>query len=320
MIIGSLFLKEIFQGLLNCTMTLIRAKQRVTISSVHDAEKTTIVMTKIKDNIVWAGETDMKQNPISYVFGKWFIGYISTISIEQHGNRPDIGYEIKLYSWIPFDVSSRQTFLSKDNEDNAEEKKPTRRTVTSLINRYCFKDSKLEEVDILIPNEATESQQRIINDIIAFAHYSYHAGERRGCTTLISGPPGCGKSAIACLLAEQLGGYLARYKPNEHGTWLTNFLKIRDGKPLVLLCDEIDEMIVSCYTHKIGDHKWMKCHCHDKSSLNSHFDELRTIDDVYFIGTMNSTKEELIDRLRGDSSTLRMKRVDNYFTLYEIIE
>jgi hypothetical protein len=147
---------------------------------------------------------------------------------------------------------------------------------------------------------------------------STHHGEGGGGTTVyVSGRPGTGKTTVAALVARELNASVCMdFCPTDPGDTLANVIqrvKPTAKRPLVILLDEADCMIMRAHTQAVQAHKHIPIQVYDKATLNKFLDYVdKFVPHVLLMLTSNRPKD-FIDDL--DPSYLRVNRVHG---VYEI--
>lgn len=121
---------------------------------------------------------------------------------------------------------------------------------------------------------------------------------------LLYGRPGLGKSTIATVLSQMMGGALMRLQPSMPGTaTLATIMCCALEKPLVVLVDEADVLLRNVNGEKLsqtsGKHIRM---VHDKVSWNDFMDAMKHTKNIVVILTMNSVPAAMLDPQLSASS------------------
>lgn len=173
--------------------------------------------------------------------------------------------------------------------------------------RYGTRQVDLEEMSQHAGLEFYRRQKLLFQDIMTFYRTNHF------CKIYLSGPPGCGKTYFAYLMAQKLGCYLCDvYKGNEASS---NFNEIytrvhaTSDRPIIMIFDEVDVMISEIHNNSKEHHKKYSKEIHDKISWNSFMDKIEygMYPHVIIIMTSNKKRRE-IDRY--DESYLRNGRIN----------
>lgn len=176
-----------------------------------------------------------------------------------------------------------------------------------------YSQRKLDVTSIVPQGEQTH----IISDIISIF-------KKKGRATIfLQGVSGAGKSTVGVLLAKELGGsFCHTFNPTSPGDTLHSIARDaeiadEDGKPLVIVIEEVNTLIRAIHTNSIKLHKDMQTLVYNKSTYNTFLDDMILYQNIILIMTSNETKEEL-DAL--DPCYLRKGRIDAHYSMMKQIE
>ena len=175
-----------------------------------------------------------------------------------------------------------------------------------------YSDRKYDATKFL-KKEAREGQQEIIDDMLK----TVSGKASRSGTFFLYGDPGTGKSLLTLLLAKQLGAYYCdTWKPTDPGDDLSKVystISPEDNKPLVLVLEECDKLILNVIEGKIKPHIYIPIPMMDKSDWNSMLDKVTDLGfypNLIFILTSNVTLDSICE---VDPSMLRAGRIDKAY-------
>lgn len=164
---------------------------------------------------------------------------------------------------------------------------------------------------------AEEEQADIISEISSIFKKKGRA------TVFLHGVSGAGKSTVGILMAKELGGsFCHTFNPSNPGDSLHSLARQaeiadNDGKPLVIVIEEVNTLIRAAHTNQIKLHKDIQTLVYNKSTYNTFFDDMILFKNVVLILTSNESAEE-ISLL--DPCYLRKGRVDAYFSMMKPLE
>jgi hypothetical protein len=240
--------------------------------------------------------------PFGFFYGKWYLGYI--YSNETQHNQ---GHTMYL-------VIKRAKFeeITNDEVANVEKKIIDIRERRGNPWWWEYSDRKYDATKFL-KKEAREGQQEIIDDMLK----TVSGKASRSGTFFLYGDPGTGKSLLTLLLAKQLGAYYCdTWKPTDPGDDLSKVystISPEDSKPLVLVLEECDKLIVNVIEGKIKPHIYIPIPMMDKSDWNSMLDKVTDLGfypNLILILTSNVTLDTIHEL---DPSMLRAGRIDKAY-------
>lgn len=198
--------------------------------------------------------------------------------------------------------------------------------VATIGPEYMWRDlslNKMENADPLLL-EPMGDQVRIAQKIVS--QYLI----RGSLNVLINGITGSGKSSVAKIVLFLLQLYdqdcdpifTNQHNPTAPGDSTSNILRLASQKKPVVCCvNECDKLFVAAYEERVAQNQNVRTEVTDKSTLNTWLDNLsEQKSHSIFIFTMNSTLDELVKRLDGDSSLVRNGRFHQYHTLQKPVE
>ena len=199
-----------------------------------------------------------------------------------------------------------------------EQMKPKRSTITfySRAGTYSglyYSQRKLDVTSIVPQGE----QAHIVSNITSIFRTKGRA------TVFLQGVSGAGKSTVGILLAKELGGsFCHTFNPTNPGDTLHNLARDAeiaedDGKPLIIVIEEINSVIRTVHTNKVNLHKDIQTLVYDKSTYNTFLDDMILYKNVVLILTSNETLED-ISAL--DPCYLRKGRVDAWYSMTKSLE
>jgi hypothetical protein len=212
---------------------------------------------------------------------------IGTISVYARGLRGDME-EKALF------ISSRESYkvLISNNIDTHDESKKT----ITLYERngsyqYFWYDKRIIEVDRF----AERPSQTAVLDKIIHSYEKRKSNAMPYITVFVWGDPGSGKSALGILLAIRLSAsVIYSFDPSDPGDTLAKLYrkcKPSAEKPLAIVLDEVDVMLMQKIHVGVHNHKDVPTQIHDKCSWNQFFDrfDLGLYEHILII--MNSNKD-----------------------------
>lgn len=193
-------------------------------------------LTNMLNPIIFKNCVTYKNNqPFGIIFGYWFIGYTNYNETERLG----------LASGIEKTVTHKIIIITTQNQYN----KLTSINEFSLVNQYKYQEiaKSLYGNTVITRNaccsiEPNKYQRKVICDIIN----NYNKRSTKSYTCFISGQPGTGKSTIASMITNIIGGSLfTTWQIDSNVTLSKIYNDIRPSKtcPLIILINEIDETL-----------------------------------------------------------------------------
>lgn len=189
--------------------------------------------------------------------------------------------------------------------------KKTFHHVNKISNKSIITLYESEEVEEIaysddVDKNIIENSKQIAN-VICDKMYK----ERRSQIFMLSGPPGCGKTTTARIIAKQLNATLyPDYTPirPEYNLWSSyNYVKY-NSQALVVVMEEVDVVIKAIKNGKITS---TKCNIMDKISWNNTLDKIKRMNNIVLIMTTNKSLNEIKDMCNDDSLT-RKHRIDGF--------
>ncbi len=185
--------------------------------------------------------------------------YTEIIKIIEGGLNKDV-MKVKSYSELlasKLDSKENQGFKKRIMGLLENTKSSNLTTLNGLVSKPADIDSSLPIVDVVIPTEQEQSLilsdnvNKVINRFIKTIRYKdslESSGIKSNLTMLLHGPPGCGKTSVATLIAKEAGLPLvtARFDAlisSLLGSTAKNLRKIfeyADSFPCILFIDEFD--------------------------------------------------------------------------------
>ena len=248
------------------------------------------------------------EKPEGFIYGKWFLGFISVTS-SQNGKKDKTLYILiknKRYEEVKKTINDDD---DDDEDDIKESEKDKKKEIKMWFRRgnYFWLQyiSRMLNVEQYYPRK---HQEAVINDIL----YDYSKIK----VVMLYGLPGSGKSMIPILMAKYFNGnYCTKWNPTEPGDSLsTLYSEIMPckKKPLILVLEEFDGII-----DKLGNiqsHKHIPIEVRNKTGWNGLLDELQMkIYPHIILFLISNQPPEYINQ--KDPSYVRKGRVDN---IYEV--
>lgn len=258
--------------------------------------------------------------PFGVFYGKWYVGYISS-NDTQHGNQGHTMYLIiqrRVYEGItePDEAKLADVSASASSTSTSTSASNTNRQIIHIRERrgnpwwWDYADRKYDASKFL-KKEPREYQRVIIDDILSIIDKK----SSRSGAFFIHGEPGTGKSLLTLLLAKQIGAYYCdTWKPTDPGDTLSKvYSTIDDNKPLVIVLEECDKLILNVIDGNVKPHLYIPIPMMDKSDWNSLLDKVTDLGfypNLIMILTSNVSREEIH---RKDASVLRDGRIDKAY-------
>ena len=277
-------------------------------STNNDASKLVIITKYIEKTHIFSTSIHGDNKPVGLVVGKWYIAYITTLSIQKRDS-VSIGYTVTLWSSrFGHTKSLSDDFVDLEKGTNLDDEKHETLEIWRHVGAY--KSDAIEKFEITFNNKECDEQQEVITRMQQMAQTSYDNGFGYRLIAMIAGPSGTGKSQIAKQFATTINATISDdFNPTSAGenfASLIRTVKPTKKKPLVVLLDEGDKIIERIHAG-IKEHEFFVTVAIDKASFNKFMDQLSNYDNVFVIITMNSTFNA-IDQL--DPSYIRCGRVD----------
>lgn len=260
-------------------------------------------IASINKLVTYTSFTDEDQNPLSFIIGKNFFGFIFSVR-NQHINALDKTLCLMTHRDNFKEICS--TYLEKLQEDQD----------TNI--RYWYRSGNYWELFYskrMIEANVTpdKRQQKIVKSVT-----QYYKKHKKG-VFFISGDPGNGKSTMLRILGNHYKSDICKTlrltDPGDFMEKLYNHAEPTEDKPLIVLFDEIDTMIHSVDKGEVFKHKCIPTQIFDKTSYNTFFDEVA--DGMYpfliILLTSNKTAEEIAKE--NHECYLRKERVNGYYIL-----
>lgn len=255
--------------------------------------------------------------PFGLFYGKWYIGYIYS-NESQHGSQGQIMYIIMKRTTYEI-TTGKTSLLRPDTSATAATATAVRENkIIDIRERrgnpwwWEYADRKYDATKFL-KREPRDYQQNIIDDILSIIK---NKSSRSG-TFFIYGEPGTGKSLLTLLLAKHIGAYYCdTWKPTDPGDNLSKVYSTvspDDNKPLVLVLEECDKLIMNVLDGNIKPHLYIPIPMMDKSDWNSMLDKVTDLGfypNLILILTSNISRAEIHEK---DASVLRDGRIDKAY-------
>lgn len=211
-----------------------------------------------------------------WIFGKWYVGYIY-----QSGDRWQKSQMCYLIA--------RKILIDEIKPQPVQLNTSAEPVFVQLYDRcgnydyIYYTDRKLNVTDFM----ARPQQEKAICFIESYYKVQKFA------TVLLSGPPNCGKSVIALLLAKHFSGSLVyEFNPTEPGNSINNlYNKVNPSfnAPLIITFEEVDGMIEAIHHGKVTRHDTKPISIYNKATWNTFLDNIdhRFYPHVIFLFTTN---------------------------------
>ena len=225
-----------------------------------------IALIKFRKEIRWASMYNKDEEPENWIAGLCFLGYMNI----QEGRD-----ETVCKAYILGHRNLFKKYLSIEDETPVTldpEKKP----ITVFEREGAFWRISYSKLHIVFKKmEPMHSQMAAIERI------AENYKEKKYSTTLLHGPPGCGKSMVGILLAKHFLKtcskvyFVDSFVPTDPGD---EFIKLytrvspTQSSPLILLVEEVDVMIEKIHEGKVETHKDLPVQIKNKPDWNSFLD------------------------------------------------
>jgi DNA replication protein DnaC len=259
------------------------------------------------DNVI-AFNNNEKPSGIVY---NWKRKYIAWIEYQSSYNDEKVTIWLMSssteYKKLSQNIQETQTHI-----DESGERKEKPKTSIKLYYRrghYFYLSYQTRDLSFYEDKyQARPKQVEIIDQIITIYK------EKNRCVVYLYGAMGSGKSYISFLLAKELKAHLCNsFNPTEPGDTLSNLynevLPDKD-KPLIVVLDEFDVILINIHAQKIGQHKNIPVSVYNKQTWNRFMDDINLgimYPNLILVMTSNVTPK-VINEL--DPSYIRSGRVD----------
>jgi len=299
-----------FAELIKFCVPFIGFKHKLRFQAQQSGKNVQVVklVTKYLTEQAWyKGEEQFDQGdrePNGLLMGKWFVAWITISLTTTQSGAPSKHREVHLWCTDHTFRRLKETFPNSWEDEEEEKGKKEVAISTSwvkmLVNdftwRGCNEFSILKRLVPKMAQDRLQGQQKMVDQITS--HFDSRKEENEwpegNAVVLITGKPGTGKSTIATLLTQKIGGVLCScLRPTDPGTNLTEVLNYHESnsseKPLVLLIDEFDRVVEPAHRGEVKPSTKHVTEVTDKSSLNAYLDRITTIPNLYVILTSNWT-------------------------------
>ena len=272
--------------------------------------------------------TGGKDMPNGFIWSKslQYFAYIKYSNAESGGGRGDNCITMIVWCTIPRKVKILE-LSEKDGDDADGDARMKGKEISenddnavfvitefvlgpSMMCTYYIQTQKQFRGKMLRSPSRSSDQYRILHEMLNM----YDDSLNHNLSCLVFGPPRTGKSMLAYLMAKELGGTICKFNPTTAGesiAELYNDASPTFKSPLVLLVDEYDTIIHNVYERQIRVASKTRTLVTDKSSHNTHMDDLRLYPNLLIIRTTNTPKSVLDNKY--DTSYLREGRINAYF-------
>lgn len=234
-----------------------------------DTDEYDLVIKKITQQKCFSLEYNYKMNVFGLTFGINFIAYL----------RPN--------GWIITHNKNYEELIQKEEQTDVVDERDRLMIVKKELHQFGARWTYTTKYTTYTPN----SNQA--NLLLKIEEYFINKTEKRKVIILISGPPGCGKSTFADILASKLKCYLVPlFDPTIPGDTITSFTNY--DKPVITCINEVDEIIKN-FKNNMTVHKDFYSAVYDKKSWNNWLDNINKYytSKIIIIMTTNKKIEEL---------------------------
>jgi len=249
-----------------------------------------------------------ESKPYGFVYGKWYIGYISKNENEKEGGQT-------MYLVIrsnDYEKINKEITSEIDKEGKVVEQKfITFWDRTGNPWWWNYRERKYNTTKYM-PYEPRDYQQNIIDNI----KETIKGRSSKSGTFFCYGEPGVGKSAMLMLLVKQLEGfYCDTWNPTDAGDYLNKAYRSinpTDEKPLVMVLEECDGILMDILENRIKPHKEIPIQIRKKMDWNKMLDKINygLYPNLILILTSNIHLEDINVK---DGSLLRENRIHGAF-------
>lgn len=267
----------------------------VRVNKVSGARMKKFLKT-VKHSSIWTND-----EPEGWVCGKWYIGFVHTVSGERNESK-DL--------WL---VCTKKFYETNIQQKEASESGGKTDKITYWVREGCFWRLNYNSRQLPMPKRPVrDTQANAISSIIAKYEATGHA------VCLLHGRAGGGKSMTAQYLCAELlktkkgVHFCDTHAPYEHGDNFDSFYsKINPTEecPLVLVFEEVDGLILNLHTNKIEQRQHNPVQIKNKTDWNLFLDKFDREIYPHMILVMTTNKTATwFDEL--DNSYMREGRVD----------
>jgi hypothetical protein len=254
----------------------------LTVLSNHGEMKRALRKLR-KVALVGRDGADSEDSPpkVGWIFGKWFVAVVSQ-QFTMDGSLVHSMYVYRLRGTRSLDLTDKHVPLLANVLQI--------RVVRNMSVRH-EPEWRVEKEIAYLPNETPALAHTAARAMLEHVRSRSKLGL---CTAsiVLFGPKGTGKSTAARLLAMELNAYFtADYKPTSPGHRLASVLEEANGKAMVVLVDEIDEMVSRF--GEIEQHDDLVIEVRNREDWNGLCDKMRFKKNLIRVFTTNCTPAQL---------------------------
>jgi len=251
------------------------------------------------------------KKPYGFIYGKWFLGYISKGDDQKNTQILHIILKQKIYTNIK---KEQEVEITTTGEEIKQE-------FIKILERrgnyywFNFPEREYNTTKYLGDKVMRPEQNAIINDIISITQKK----PANNGTFFIYGKPGSGKSLMLLFLAKKLNAYYCdTWNPTDPGDSINNlYSDVNPTKenPLLVVLEEADCILLTILKQGIEPHKNIPIEVRNKSGWNKLLDKITDLafyPNLILVLTSNISYED-INAL--DSSVLRKGRTTKCYTM-----
>ena len=207
----------------------------------------------------------MNNKPYGFIYGKWFLGYISkSTSDKERGQILYLVIRSNDFTKLKKDIDSE---VDKDG-CVVEQQFITICERTGHPWWWEYKERKYNTTKYLCKEPRTY-QQSVIDEMLEIVKVK----PSNSATFFVHGEPGVGKSLMLMLLAKQRNAYYCdTWNPTEPGDYLSkaySSINPTDKTPLVMVLEECDAILTDMLEDRIPRHKHVPTEIRKKNRLES---------------------------------------------------
>lgn len=279
------------------------------IEGRHSDEKVVITKRHILKHYIFSSYMyrGAKTEPCGFLVGKRFIAFTEP-SVDR--------YTSTIYMIGPMDFleSDQEPEVGPQPEGSSRGSLRSYTTAVRVGGTYYAQYNTKKMPTFLIE---FKQQMKMVASIISMAEMSERNEFGFNARCLISGPPGSGKSSVARILTERLGGVLCtEFNPSSPGDSLGTLVAAADSDedtPLIVLFDEWDHVVEACRNGPLPANKKHLRQTYDWGSLLKFLDDTAYVNNTIFLFTTNKSDKWMQDDDRA--AAFRRGRIDAVFYL-----
>jgi hypothetical protein len=283
------------------------------VYSITSKEKCNTLFKMVETHPVICNKYDENNEPLGVIIHKNIMPFFIIMNERIHSDHLTIVCLKSFYDSLATRVQTKDDIeLDDDYIPRNSTSSDNSITYITKMGEYGFFRYGTRQVDLdeMVQHGNLEfypRQKLLFQDIMTFYRTNHF------CKIYLSGPPGCGKTYFAYLMAQKLGCYLCDvYKGNEASSNFNEIYtrtRVSSDRPIIVIFDEVDVMISEIHNNSKEHHKKYSKEIHDKISWNSFMDKIEYGMFPHVILIMTSNKARC-DIDNYDKSYLRNGRIN----------